>query len=99
MGHTALRAPARRMAADIDVHERPVCAVPLIETQPTLERLIPALLRETLDHSTEHPRIVERSFSVCIEIIHDAVAIIVYIDIGRVAVHVPAVTSLVADRA
>ncbi len=47
------------MAADIGMHERPVCAVRLVEAQPTLEGLIPALSGETLDYPTEHSRVIE----------------------------------------
>lgn len=59
MRHTVLRTPAGGMAADIDVHERPVRAVRLVEAQPTLEGLIPAFSRETLDHPTQHSRVIE----------------------------------------
>jgi hypothetical protein len=38
------------MAPDVHVHERPVRRVGTIEAKPAFERLVPALLREALDH-------------------------------------------------
>src|SRR5215210_6280303 len=78
------------------MHEWSMSRVGTVDSEATLQRLIPAPERECLDHLCQSAGVFQADSAVTIEIVHLPIAVIIDIDVGGIAIDVPAVAGLVA---
>ena len=81
--------PARAAAADIDVRERSVRSVGMVQANSANQIWIGRF--DSLDGFKNHSRVAEINAAVVVEVVHPSVAVTVDDDIGRIAELVAAV--------